>query len=330
MRGSGVPTDAPPPPRDDRTPGTNQAVRGGRHGQKLHSGLPPRQVDARGSADARSSADACLSQQKVQGREANRRRHRLTEPTTKALCQPSPPPVPCLTVCDTERVLRFHRHREYRCTDALLWSASPKSAVWLYCMSVFLLFNPLKLIRSHPPPPSGALSDPPQAWLAGRFGSAWWRGGGLKSTPPPLSAQISATTKRGCRPWAGSPWGPGNRGADLLLPLPPPPTEMGPDRKQTRHPPPACPRTLTAGRHMVIEVPPLAERGRTPNDKYVGIWDPHGNPAGGPPLPNTWAPRANERTGRPIHHSTPPPPSLRPQREGCTESAPSRPEKCRL
>ena len=22
--------------------------------------------------------------------------------------------------------------------------------------------------------------------------------------------------------------------------------------------------------------PPLAERGRTPNDEYVGIWDPHG------------------------------------------------------
>ena len=41
---------------------------------------PPRQVDARGSADARSSADACLS--------CNRRCHRLTEPTTKALCQP--------------------------------------------------------------------------------------------------------------------------------------------------------------------------------------------------------------------------------------------------
>ena len=60
--------------------------------------------------------------------------------------------------------------------------------------------------------------------------------------PPPLcpsllSAQISATTKRGCRPWAGSSWGPGNRGADLLLP-PPPPTEMGPDRKQAQHPPP--------------------------------------------------------------------------------------------
>ena len=42
----------PPPPlplehlpawglRDDRTPGTDQAVRGGRHGQKVHSGFPP-------------------------------------------------------------------------------------------------------------------------------------------------------------------------------------------------------------------------------------------------------------------------------------------------
>ena len=28
--------------RDDRIPGTDQAVRGGRHGQKLHSGFPPR------------------------------------------------------------------------------------------------------------------------------------------------------------------------------------------------------------------------------------------------------------------------------------------------
>ena len=55
---------------------------------------PPRQVDARSSADARSSTDACLSWQKVQRREANRRRHRLTEPTTKALCQPTPPPPP--------------------------------------------------------------------------------------------------------------------------------------------------------------------------------------------------------------------------------------------
>ena len=57
-----------------------------------------------------------------------------------------------------------------------------------------------------------------------------------------LSAQISATTKRGCRPWAGPPWGPGNRGAGLLLP-PPPQQKWG--RKQAQHspPPPACPRT---------------------------------------------------------------------------------------
>ena len=43
-----------------------------------------------------SSADACLSWQKVQRREANRRRHRLTKPTTKALCQPPPPSAPPL------------------------------------------------------------------------------------------------------------------------------------------------------------------------------------------------------------------------------------------
>ena len=41
--------------RDDRIPGTDLAVRGGRHGQKLHSGFPPRQGDARGGTDA------CLS-----------------------------------------------------------------------------------------------------------------------------------------------------------------------------------------------------------------------------------------------------------------------------
>ena len=83
------------------------------------------------------------------------------------------------------------------------------------------------------------------------------------------------------------PLGTGKQWSRPLLPLPPQ-QEMGPDRKQARHPPPppACPRTLSAGRQMVIEVPPLAERGRTPNDEYVGIWDPHGNPAGGPPLPN--------------------------------------------
>ena len=51
---------------------------------------PQGQGDACGSADARGSTDACLSWQKVQRREANRRRRRLTEPTTKALCQTPP------------------------------------------------------------------------------------------------------------------------------------------------------------------------------------------------------------------------------------------------
>ena len=41
---------------DDRIPGTDQAVRGGRHGQKVHSGFPPQ-----GQGDTPSSADACLS-----------------------------------------------------------------------------------------------------------------------------------------------------------------------------------------------------------------------------------------------------------------------------
>ena len=72
---------------------------------------------------------------------------------------------------------------------------------------------------------------------------------------------------------------------------PPPPPQQKWGRKQAQHSPPppsmpSHPRTLTAGRHMVIKVPPLTDRERTPNDGYVGIWDPHGNPAGGPPLPN--------------------------------------------
>ena len=47
--------------RDDRIPGSDQAVRGGRHGQKLHSRFPPGQVDARNSVDACGSMEACLS-----------------------------------------------------------------------------------------------------------------------------------------------------------------------------------------------------------------------------------------------------------------------------
>ena len=149
---------------------------------------------------------------------------------------------------------------------------------------------------------------------------------GKRRPPPPpppgtLSAQISATTKRGCRPWAGSSRGPGNRGADLLLP-PPPPTEMGPDRKQAQHPPP----------------PP-----RMPSH-------PHCRPSHGDPGPSGSGRRATSMLGsgtrmvtqqvvllshasEQVDPSTtlpPPPPSLRPRREGCTESAPSGPKKWRL
>ena len=69
-----------------------------------------------------------------------------------------------------------------------------------------------------------------------------WRGGVRPDPPPlllPLSAQISATTKRGCRPWAGSPWGPRNRGADLLLPLRPP--NRNGARPKAGPPPPSMP-----------------------------------------------------------------------------------------
>ena len=102
------------------------------------------------------------------------------------------------------------------------------------------------------------------------------RGGGGGGVPPPpgpaLSAQISATTKRGCRPWAGSPWGPGNRGADLLLPLSPP-TEMGPDRKQARHPPPPA---MPSHPHCR---PTHGDRGPSPRGKGADTerrvcWDP--------------------------------------------------------
>ena len=157
----------------------------------------------------------------------------------------------------------------------------------------------------------------------GKTGARTRAGGSPPPPPPPpptLSAQISATTKRGCRPWAGSSWGPGNRGADLLLP-PPPPTEMGPDRKQAQHPPPP----------------------RMPSH-------PHCRPSHGDPGPSGSGRRATSMLGSatrmvtqqvvllshaseqvdPSTTLTPPPPSLRPRREGCTESAPSGPKKWRL
>ena len=147
--------------------------------------------------------------------------------------------------------------------------------------------------KGETPPPLLQPSASPRACvvLASCLRHACNEGTTTRAPPPPhtpSSAQISATTKRGCRPWAGPPWGPGNRGAGFLLPPPPPNRNQAESRPSTAPPPsmPSHPRSLTAGRHMVIKVPPLTDRERTPNDGYVGIWDPHGNPAGGPPLPN--------------------------------------------
>ena len=77
--------------RDDRIPGTAQAVRGGRHGQKLHSGFPPRGrwMPAAVRMPAVVRMPACHSR-RFKGERPNRRRHRPNEPTTKALCQTPP------------------------------------------------------------------------------------------------------------------------------------------------------------------------------------------------------------------------------------------------
>ena len=113
----------------------------------------------------------------------------------------------------------------------------------------------------------------------------------IKPPPPPCRPKFQPPQSEG----AGRglvPLGDQETGEQAFCCPPPPPTEMGPKAGPAQPPPPpppsmpSHPRTLTAGRHMVIKVPPLTDRERTPNDGYVGIWDPHGNPAGGPPLPN--------------------------------------------
>ena len=155
----------------------------------------------------------------------------------------------------------------------------------------------------HSPPPShtgpraggGAAPPPPPA--APRLGSH------RRGPPPPRSWGTPPPPPRPCRPKFQPPQSEGaGRGlvplgdqetgeqAFCCPPPPPPPNRNGAESRPSTAPPPpgmpSHPRTLTAGRHMVIKVPPLTDRERTPNDGYVGIWDPHGNPAGGPPLPN--------------------------------------------
>ena len=74
--------------RDDRMPGTDQAVRGGRHGQKLHSGSPPpprgRGMPAAVQMPAVVRMPACHS-----------RRFKGERPIGAATGQQSQPPRPC-------------------------------------------------------------------------------------------------------------------------------------------------------------------------------------------------------------------------------------------
>ena len=98
--------------------------------------------------------------------------------------------------------------------------------------------------------------------------------------PPPLypSAQIQATTKRGCRLWAGPPLGPVNRGRAFCRPPPPrgKATESRPTPPRPAQPPPPSPpplpsalqacRTLsrpTSGGGFVYPEPPMTPPPRT-------------------------------------------------------------------
>ena len=84
--------------------------------------------------------------------------------------------------------------------------------------------------------------------------------------PPPLSPLCRPKFQPPQSEGAGRglvPLGDQETGEQTFCCPHPPPTEMGPDRKQTQHPPPpACLRTLNAGRHMVIEVPQGADAER--------------------------------------------------------------------
>ena len=86
------------------------------------------------------------------------------------------------------------------------------------------------------------------------------------------------------------PLGTKKQGSRRFAALTPPQQKWGRTESRPGTPLPPCmpshPHCRPTHGHMVIKVPLLAERERTPNDEYVGIWDPHGNPAGGPPLPN--------------------------------------------
>ena len=98
---------------------------------------PPPWIPTQGQGDARGSADASFSWQKVQGREANRCRHRLTEPTTKALCQPPPPPLCCILYPPKHKP-RFLQKPQCDSTASLFKCALPpvRWLFGLYCARV--------------------------------------------------------------------------------------------------------------------------------------------------------------------------------------------------
>ena len=110
----------------------------------------------------------------------------------------------------------------------------------------------------------------------------------------------------------------GSRGADHLLPLPPP-TEMGPDRKQAQHT-----HTPSMPSHPHCR-PSHGERGLSGSGRRTTSM------LGSGTRMVTQQVVLISHTNEQVDPSTTlPPPSLRPRREGCTESAPSGPKKWRL
>ena len=107
---------------------------------------------------------------------------------------------------------------------------------------------------------------------------------------------------------------------NFCCPHPPPPTEMGPDRKQAQHPPPP-------------------QHALAPSLQAHGDRGPSGSGRRATSMLGSGTHMVTQQvvllshTSEQVDPSTtlpPPPPSLRPRREGCTESAPSGPKKWRL
>ena len=170
-----------------------------------------------------------MGRRKVQGREANRRRHRLTEPTTKALCQP-PPPKAVMLCCmpTTGRRADMQKGLTPRVRFASAFFTPPFASslfpilsavmrLWGRCNPVAVLhrvspppvsltsfFASLPSIRPYPPPPPGpwtltaapGANVQPVSWS--RLPSLYR--GGDRNPHPPLYPAPSA-------PRTLAPWG---------------------------------------------------------------------------------------------------------------------------